>query len=235
MLTVVLWRWGKKYGRDHVARMQSMLARHLHQPHRIVCLTDQPKDLPAGVEPAKLPPLMSLDIKGLRRMWLYSTEAKRLGDRLFQLDLDVILTDTIDPLVDRPEPFVIWKSDSNWKDKWAYNATVMLITPGAQEPLWQRWKANPKGIFKAAEEDGWGPRTNSDQAIACYLLKDQDVPVWTQADGIYAYRVFAGKHGDRGQVLPSDARLVSFHGPRDPSQKELQAKSPWIMQHWRVA
>lgn len=232
-VTVVLWKWGKKYTKSHVARMQSMLSRHLTLPHRIVCITDKPKDLPAGVTPAKMPPLLPWDNKGLRRMWLYSAEAGVLGDRLFQLDLDVILTDCIDPIVDRPEPFVIWKSDSNWKDKWAYNATVMLITPGAQEPLWQRYMADPRGAFKAADADGWGPKVNSDQALACYLLKDQDVPVWTQDDGIYAYRVFAGKHGERGQTLPEGARIVSFHGPRDPSIPELQEKSPWIREHWR--
>lgn len=231
-LTVVLWKWGKKYTKGHVSRMQSMLKRHLSLPHRIVCITDQPKDLPAGVEPAKMPKVLPWDFKGLRRMWLYSAEAARIGERLFQLDLDVILTDSIDPIVNRPEPFVIWKSDSNWKDKWAYNATVMLITPGAQEDLWQRYIKDPRAAFNAAEKDGWGPKVNSDQALACYLLKDQQVPVWTEADGIRAYRVFAGKHGDRGQVLPEGTRIVSFHGPRDPSQPELQAKSPWIRELW---
>lgn len=212
-----------------------MLARHLHQPHRVVCITDQPKELPPGVEPATMPPLPPMDNKGLRRMWLYSADAARLGARLFQLDLDVILTDTIDPIVNRPEPFVIWKSDSNWKDKWAYNATVMLITPGAKDDVWQRWMADPRGVFQAADADGWGPKVNSDQAIACYLLKDQDVPVWTEADGIRAYRVFAGKYGERGRALPEGTRIVSFHGPRDPSVVDLQRKSPWILDHWKVA
>lgn len=233
MLTVVIWKWGKKYTRDHVARLQSMLSRHLSQPYQIVCLTDQPNDLPDGVLARKLPKALPFDGKCLRRMWLYSKSAGKLGDRLLQLDLDVVITDSIDPIVNRPEPFVIWKSDSNWKDKWAYNATVMLITPGAKDDIYQRWIADPKGVFAAAEADGWGPKVNSDQAIACYLMKDQDVPVWTDADGIRAYRVFAGKHGDRGQVLPEGTRIVSFHGPRDPGITDLQKKSPWIAEHWQ--
>jgi hypothetical protein len=235
MITVVLWKWGKKYGRGHVARMQSMLKRHLSLEHRVVCITDDRKDLPEGVIGAKMPQAAVLpwDFKGLRRMWLYSAEAGRLGERLFQLDLDVILTDSIDPIVDRSEPFVIWKSDSNWKDKWAYNATVMLVTPGAVDHVWRKWSAHPRQVFKEAEADGWGPRVNSDQAIACYLLKDEAPAVWTEADGIRAYRVFAGKHGDRGQVLPPGTRIVSFHGPRDPGLPELQQKSPWIQEHWR--
>ena len=235
MITVCLWKWGNKFTVGHVKRMQNMLARHLSLPHRIVCITDRPQDLPAGVEPAKMPKVAILpwDNKGLRRLWLYSSEAGKLGDRLFQLDLDVILTASIDPIVNRPEPFVIWKSDSNWKDKWAYNATVMLITPGAKEDVWQRYMSDPKRAFREADADGWGPKVNSDQALACYLMKDQEIPVWTTDDGILAYRVFAGKHGDRGQVLPAGARIVSFHGPRDPSVPDLQQKSPWILEHWR--
>lgn len=215
--------------------MVSMLQRHLHVPYRVVCLTDQPKGLPKDVEPAKIPKqsIVPFDNKGMRRMWLYSADAAKLGERLFQLDLDVVITDTIDPIVNRPEPFVIWKSDSNWKDKWAYNATVMLISPPAKDDVWQRWIRNPNQVMKEADSDGWGPKVNSDQAIACYLMKDQDVAVWTQADGIYAYRVFAGKHGERGYYLPTGARIVSFHGPRDPSVADLQVKSPWLLEHWR--
>ncbi len=235
MITVCLWKWGKKYTDKHVSRMVSMLNRHLHQPHRVVCITDQPKSVPPGVAAAKMPAhaVLPFDNKGMRRMWLYSAEAGKLGDRLFQLDLDVVLTDTIDTIVNRPEPFVIWKSDSNWKDKWAYNATVMLVSPGAKDDVWQRWIQNPRQILHESDADGWGPKVNSDQAIASYLLKDHDVPVWTQADGIYAYRVFAGKYGERGQSLPDGARIVSFHGPRDPSVPDLQQKSPWIQEHWQ--
>lgn len=232
VLTVCCWRWGHKYPVSHVAKLQSMLSRHLTVPHRLVCLTDKPNELPAGVIPAALPKQLPFDGKCLRRMWLYSAKAARLGDRLLQLDLDVVITSNIDHLALRPEPFVIWKSDSNWKDKWAYNATVMLITPGAKDDVWQRFAKNPKGIFDEAEADGWGPKVNSDQAIACYLMKDQQVPVFTENDGIYAYRVFAGKHGDRGERLPDGCKLVSFHGPRDPGIAELQKKSPWIRTHW---
>lgn len=233
MLTVALWKWGRKYTRAHVARMQSMLARHLTLPHRIVCLTDRPEELPPGVTAAKLPPRIDPDYKGLRRMWIYSAAAGALGDRLLQLDLDVILTDSIDPIVDRPEPFVIWKSDSNFKDGWAYNPTVLLITPGSMDDVWRRYQAKPKRILAETDRDGWDAKVNSDQAVAGYLLRDRDVPVWTDADGIRAFRVIAGKRGQRGKVLTPGTRIVSFHGPRDPSSEELQSSCPWILEHWR--
>jgi hypothetical protein len=233
VISVVVWKWGKKYGPGHVAKMQSMLKRHLHLEHRLVCITDQPKDLPDGVVPAPMPKLLANDNKCIRRMWLYSKKAASLGERLFQIDLDVVLTDDITPIVDRPEDFVIWRSDSNTVHGYAYNATVMLLTPGARSDVWERYSANPTQVMKEADDAGWWAKVNSDQAAATYLMQDNPPATWTQADGLYAYRVFAGKHGDRGQVLPEGCRLVSFHGPRDPGIKDLQQKSPWIVQHWK--
>lgn len=233
MITVVSWKWGKKYGAEHVAKMQSMLRRHLSLPHRFVCITDRPNDLPKGVIAAPMPRLIQPDFKCIRRLWLYSSKAGSLGDRLFQIDLDVILTDSIDAIVDRPEEFVIWKSDSNTRHGYAYNATIMLTTPGARSEVWETYAKNPAKVLADAEADGWWSKVNSDQAIACYVMQHNPPAVWTQDDGVYAYRVFAGKHGDRGQQLPTGARLVSFHGPRDPSIPDLQEKSPWIQTHWR--
>lgn len=234
MITVVLWKWGKKYTAAHVAKMQSMLKRHLSLPHRIVCITDKPGDLPKGVTSAPMRGVIrNHDWKCSRRLWLYSADAATLGERLFQLDLDMVITDSLDPIVDRPEPFVIWRSDSNTEHKYAYNATVMLTTAGARRDVWDQWVANPKTVYAHADAAGWWSKTNSDQAIATYLLQDNPPAVWTHADGIYAYRVFAGKHGERGETLPEGCRLVSFHGPRDPSIPDLQKKSPWIREHWR--
>jgi hypothetical protein len=251
MITVVLWHWGQRYGRVHLERMQAMLARCLSLPHEIVCITDRPKDVPKGMRTFDVKhTIHAPDFNCIRRMWLYSgkpTNGKPwpgdLGSRLLQLDLDVVLTDSIDPLVDRPDPFVIWKGDSTRKPNrphgWAYNATVMLLDAGARSDVWDRYRANPEKIHRLADADGWDVKTCSDQAIATYLLKDNPPAVWTQDDGIYAYRGFAGPDGmkDTG-VLPGGCRIVSFHGrrgKRHPGDPTLQQRSPWIMEHWRAA
>lgn len=248
-LTIVLWHWGQRYGPQHLVRMRSMLARHLSFTHRIVCITDRPSDVPAGMQSFDVAHTIPKrgDFNCIRRMWLYAGKQPKgrpwpgdLGERLLQLDLDVVLTDTIDPLVNRPDDFVIWKSDSTKKPNrphgWAYNATVMLLTPGARADVYSRYQDDRKGIEREADADGWDVRCCSDQAIATYLLKDRPPATWTQADGIYAYRAFAGPDGMKDQGLPPGCRLVSFHGrrgARHPGAKELQARSPWIQHHWQ--
>lgn len=251
MLTVVLWHWARRYGREHIVAMREMLARNLSLPHDIVCITDRPEDVPAGIRTFDVKHTIGpRDHKCLRRMWLYAGKPKSvgkpwpgdLGDRLLQLDLDVVLTDSIDPIVDRPESFVIWKSDSTVRPYrphgWAYNATVMLLDPGARRDVYDRWNEDRKGVSKAADKDGWDVKTCSDQAIATFLLKDDPPAVWTTADGIYAYRAIAGPDGMKDTGLPEGCRIVSFHGrsgARHPGVPELQARSPWITQHWRAA
>lgn len=245
----MLWHWGRRYSSEHLVRMQRMLARTLSLRHRIVCITDQPRDVPAGMGVFDIKhTLRPGDFKCIRRMWLYAGADRKgrpspafLGDRLLQLDLDVVLTDSIDPLVGRSEPFVIWKGESTKKPNrphgWAYNATIMLLTPGARADVWDRYQADRDGVNKAADADGWDVKTNSDQAIATYLLKDNPPAVWTEADGIYSYRALAGKDGEKDTgVLPPGCRLVSFHGrsgARHPGDPVLQQKSPWIADHWR--
>lgn len=247
MITVCLWHWGQRYSVKHLLFMQSMLKRHLSLPYRITCITDRPQDVPTWMDVFDIKhTIPTRDFNCIRRMWLYAGPQGKgkpwpgdLGDRLLQLDLDVVLTDSIDPIVDRPEPFVIWKSESTKKPNrphgWAYNATVMLLTPGARAEDFERYKANPAGIAREADADGWDVRCNSDQAIATYLLKDNPPAIWTQADGIYSYRGFAGPDGCKDTGLPEGCRIVSFHGrrgARHPGAKDLQVKSPWIMENW---
>ena len=245
----MLWHWAQRYSAKHIALMQAMLKRHLSLPHRIACITDRPKDVPKDIAVYDIKhTIRPGDFNCIRRMWLYSGKPKTkgalwpgdLGDRLLQLDLDVVLTDSIDPLVDRPEPFVIWKSEStvrpNRTHGWAYNATMMLLDAGARRDVWDRYRANPRQIEKEADADGWDVRTCSDQAIASYLLKDSPPAVWTQEDGIYSFRAFAGPQGQKDTgVLPPGCRVVSFHGRRGnrhPGAPELQEKSTWIREHW---
>lgn len=249
-ITVCLWHWGRRYGREHLVNMQAMLARHLHLPHEIVVITDRPQDAPAGCRAFDVKhTILKPDSKCLRRMWLYAGQLPKgrpwpgdLGSRLLQLDLDMVLTDDITPLVDRPEPFVILKGESTRQPYrphgWAFNATVMLLDAGARHDVYDTYAADPVGVTKKANADGWDVTTNSDQGIATYLLKDNPPAHWTTADGIYAYRGIAGPDGNKDKGLPAGCRIVSFHGRsghRHPGVPDLQQKSPWILQHWRAA
>lgn len=90
MITVACVKWGDKYGGDYVTTLQSMCRRHL-AAHRFVCFTE--RDV-AGVTCAPLPSDLPTwwSKVGLFKPGLFT------GDVLF-LDLDVVITDDIQPMV----------------------------------------------------------------------------------------------------------------------------------------
>ena len=45
MISVICWKWGKLFSPVYVNRLRSMLARHLHIPHRLYCITDDRRGL----------------------------------------------------------------------------------------------------------------------------------------------------------------------------------------------
>ena len=55
--TVVCMRWGERYPASYVNRLYAGLARHARAPFRLVCFTDDAKDLRAEVEARPLPPI----------------------------------------------------------------------------------------------------------------------------------------------------------------------------------
>jgi hypothetical protein len=226
MLTVVCWRWGGKYRAEHVRRLKASVARHLRIPHEFVCLTDTPDDLD-GIHCLPLP--YSGGYKNCRRLWIFSEDAAKLGDRLLQIDLDMVIVDDITDLVNRTEPFVVWKSDSVGAIGYALNPSFLMVDAGARADIWRNYRMDEKAAVEHAKRDCVG----SDQAVMTDVLRDEDVPVWTAADGILAYRVVCGPKGGNGLMLPEGARVMSFHGPRDPSMRAFQDASPWIAEHWR--
>lgn len=234
MLTVVCWQWGPKYGAAHVLRLRSMVGRNLQVPHQFVCITDRAQrpyyDGPADVRFAPMPDVPAGARAESRRLWILSRQASELGSRILNLDVDLVIVDDIGPLVDRPEPFVIWQSESVGPHGYALNPSVMLLNAGHLDGIWQSFKRDPAGALAKAKADGF---TGSEQAVIGSHFREALPPVWTAADGIVSYRGLVARHDAVDRPLPAGARLVSFHGPRDPGDPALQERAPWIKQHWR--
>ena len=69
----------------------------------------------------------------------------------------------------------------------------------------------------------------SDQGWISYVL-GRGRPVWDTGHGVYSFWVHLE---NRHVTIPDNARVVFFHGHRDPWNEDVQAEYPWICQHWR--
>ena len=107
MQTVICIKWGTAYGPEYANTLYSMVKRNTSRPLRFVCFTEDAAGLDPGIEALPLPPIRlpaSHQWKAWRKISLFQRELVGLsGDVLF-LDLDVVVTGSIDAFFDfKPE------------------------------------------------------------------------------------------------------------------------------------
>lgn len=237
-LTVALWKWRangnwKKYAAGHVNAIVAMVDAHCDVPCDYVLITDDGE----GVDPAvrcvplervaaPLPDIRAPQRNAYRRVGIFSAAMREmLGPRLMQIDLDTVIVSDITDLAMREEPFVIWKSPSLGPTGYALNPSFILLDAGARRDIHDRYVADPEGIAIAAKKAGF---TSTDQAVISSLA-GEDVVTVDHGDGIISFR----DHLDRGAVVPgADAKIVSFMDRFDPADPALQARCPWIGDHY---
>lgn len=232
MLTIATFLWRKseqgfqlpsmrgdfEYGPEYVLRLQSMLRRHAGE-HRFVCITDQQID---GVECLPLWDDLA-DLGGCyRRLKLFDPAMRDLlGPRFMAIDLDVVITADIRPLMERPEPIVLnahRPSSKNDPDQ-HYNGGLILMDAGCRPEVWRDFDPveSPR-LIESMKQVCVG----TDQAWIRLRLSKGEAR-FTEADGVYECRQI-----ENG--LPADARVVLFSGPRDPSTRQDRA---WVRQNWQ--
>lgn len=221
---VVAFKWGSQYTAEHVNNLESMLRRNLSVEHRLTCFTDDSRGIRCRTVP--LPDTVKgADFTGRKRryikLWAYSEDMREhlSGDRLLLLDLDIVITGSLDAIVSRTEPVVFW-DDPNQHTP--YNSSVVLMDIGARRQVWNEF--DPDESPKRCEQNRI---IGHDQCWAGMVLGPGEA-TWTAKDGIVSMFNDVMPKG-----LPDNARIVVFHGNRDPAMPSFQKKYPWIRRHWR--
>ena len=220
-LVVCTWLWGAKYGREYVERLRAGVARHLTQPHKFVVFEPEPEDKHLTEKPGCF-----------CRMRMFSPEwqaNKIITDRLVCIDLDTVITGALDPLFDRPEPFVILQG-GNASNPCPYNGALMMLRAGAHPDVWSDFslEAASKVPFDSFPDDqGWlwhkvpnaaGWKTGSEHGV--YVFRKPGWPGFSDR-----------RHSIPDDSLPQGARLVTFSGWRNPKTfRHLK----WVRENWRV-
>jgi hypothetical protein len=224
MLTVCTWFWGNKYGVEDVLKLQAGVRRHLRQEHRFVVITDLPgkfEDTNVWAWCMNEEDRHLLEIKGCfvrLRMFDPVWQAQRkITGRAVCIDLDTVITGPLDPLFDRPEPFVILQG-ANASNPCPYNGSLWMLRPGVNDHVWSEFSleaANRIPKHEFADDQGW------------LWVKAPNAAAWKAGvNGVYAFQ----KPGwPKGEALPVDARIVVFPGWRDPSKF---VHLPWVREHW---
>jgi hypothetical protein len=229
-ITIVTWLWkgNRPYQPHHVAVLASMFRRHLSIPHRFVCITDMDGDFGDGVEVMNMPnaaralgeyrtPEAPHFPSCYRRLWMFSNEARCLGERVMLVDVDMVLTGSVDHLFEHTAPFVGWMPRQTWGHGPRLGGGMYLMTPGSHTEVFDDFNGHES--IKEARAAGF---RGSDQAWISHKLCGE-VDLWPHSAGIYSIRDL--KQG----LLPSNARLVQFNG----SVKPWQSRLSWVRTNWK--
>lgn len=227
-----LWNDGfRDYRPEHVNVLQRMVERHLPEPHRFICITDEPREafddavevMPTPAEAKRAAehrtPEGARFPSCYRRLWTFSEDAKVLGDLVLLLDVDLVVVRRMSPIVlDYGDDFVGWRPFRDWGRKMRFGGGIYLLKTGSRTEVWNRFDG-PSSIVKARAAGFRG----SDQAWISYCLGDKE-PYWPRDSGLYSIRDMMGSEDQ----LPDDARLVQFNGPTKPWRSPLL----WVKEHW---
>lgn len=235
MISVVTWLWAattphRRFCTDYVNTECRMFARNLGVPHRFLCIADEPHGLDTRVEFIETPaaarevgelrtPEGSRFPSCYRRLWMFSREARMLGDLVLLVDIDLILMRPIPDLLEPVANFVGWRPAIGWGASDRVAGGIYLLKTGMHTSVWESFRGVPS--ISAARREGY---RGSDQAWISYQL-GRDATIWPRNSGIYSIRDMK----DGAAPLPPDARLVQFNGPTKPWDSKL----PWVREHWR--
>jgi len=248
---VICIKWGTAFGPDYVNRLYSGARRNLARPVRFFCMTEDRVGLHPEIEVLDLPvepfqdemaaALAVANRQGaMRKVSLFRPGL--IGDLdgpLLGFDLDVVITGSLDPLLDFAPGKVIMRHD--WVEARRGRATghgsVFRFDPARHGWLYETLAADPAGQVAKAR--------GSEQRYTSTLA---------QARGAFAYIpgewVASFKHDClglppvnwlRAPRLPAEARVVCFHGrPKMPEAVAgyrgswLRRSRPcgWLAEHW---
>lgn len=231
MITICTWKWGTRFAARHVNTLRSMLARHVHCDHRLLCVTDDPSGLDGDIATAPIEEFTDTP-RCRRRMKQFDRAFGAIaGPRQLVIDLDVVITDDLTAIVTRPDPLVCWRVAYAQ----VYSGSFLMMDAGVLHGLYVKFAAEPSIYPKRAQRNG----TPSDQAMLNFYLQRSGMPVaeLTEADGLRTYfgrgyeRLAHHGVGPSHPELPPGTRIVVL-GSADLEVLD-QKQFPWVEEHYR--
>lgn len=210
MLNVVCVRVGRKYSPDYVYKLRDMVARNMKQEYDFYCLTDNPAQI-SGINTIPAPIQIN---DSWCKIGLFSPSLPMIerGDKMLYLDLDVIVTGSLDDLIagklngDHKKDLWIAK---DWRDP--FNSSVMYWVHGKQGRIF--------GSFTQKHIE----TLRGDQNLIAELVPDAKT---FKEGAILSYKF------NKVDKKPESAKVVLFHGK--PKMHELDDVQ-WVNKEWRLS
>ena len=225
-VNVICMKWGDLYGAEYVNRLYEGVRRHLSLPHRFVCLTDDASGLQPGIEHFPLPeldiPEGELDLRW-RKLTVFASPLYDLTGTALFLDLDVVITGSLDDFFTCPGEFLIIRDDDlalpkpfRWLNpprarrlRRVGNSSVFRFEIGSQPEILANYLRDPA----AAIDDQ--PNYREQEFLTEELHRQGILAYWPRQWCVsYKYHCVPqfGIGLFRDPTPPADARIIIFAG-----------------------
>lgn len=239
MLVIAAYLWSDPHWRhnsaftykpSHVLHLRDMVSNNITVPHEFACITDDPQAFQGtGIRPIPIDWTTHVPNTEFVKLMTFHPEGKALiGERVFQMDLDTVVTGNIDEIVSRPEPLVVWRNPTRVpydnpvkRGRPYYNGSVILHQCGLMPEIWREFDKSLVNVVRDTQvwmSEWIGPNApHWDGAHhGIYRLARKDTP----GSGIW---------GD----LTANARIVNFVGSEHkPWNVAVREANPWVAQYW---
>jgi len=229
---VICLKHGKKYSADYVNKLYYGCKINSNKDLKFFCITEDPKDLDKNIIVLPLP---KTNLQGWwYKPYVFSNELP-LKNIILYIDLDVVITGSIDKLFDfAPGYFSICRDfnriiNPNYTK---FNSSVMKFEHGMLDHLWKKFKQSSHLIMRKYHGDQDFIFAEQ-QGIAEYF-PDQWIKSWKweirksrkfEMNGRRGYRKLATIENVRP---PADCCIAVFHGDPNPHLCD----DPYIKETW---
>jgi hypothetical protein len=208
MVDVVCIFTGDKYSTEYVVRLERAVDSHLHQSFQFWCVSDrrQYNNWTQIRADSNLPGWW-------QKLALFRENPfcfDGFGDRLLYLDLDVVITGSLDEIVNFDSSFAMHR-DFERRDRNMNASAVMVLDRGAATDIWHRFDENPRAAM-----DGF----HGDQEFITSVCPAPDL---LPSRWVVSYKLEAQTG------IPDGAKVVCFHGKPKPHEC-----ASWVFDKWRV-
>ena len=232
MQTVVCIRWGTAYGADDVNRLHRAVMRNVGRQTRFVCFTDPVDGLDPAVDARPIPAIAlppGLKPGPWRKLALWSTALGDLDGDLLFLDLDVLVTGSLDPLFDHaPGRLVLVRNPTQGRRDGIGNSSVMRYRARSAPHLVADFEADAVRMSHRFDNEQIYVTKQARLPVAfwpeawCPSFKHGLLPPWP----LYLFRP---------PKLPPAARVVVFTGhPRPDEAMRGLWPAKWYKKFYRA-
>ena len=232
MIDIVCFKWGPKFTAEYVNNLYSAIQRNTTIEHRFICYTDDPE----GVECETRPFLIDLPV------WWYiiglTNPEHEHNDQLVYMDLDTIITGSIDHILTLDKPFATI-SDFGWTS--GLQTAYIMWNKSVRDAVWKHFttKYKPADYPKLdCDYTKWGG-TNQflEECMGVVRINKnpkpaiQDAPPVVRLQDVYPGECVSYKAQSlqNTQQLNDNIKMVFFHGKPQPHEVD----NAWLKEHWK--